>query len=443
MTDQRGNDWRTILVVLGAAGGAVLAFSTAALVLAAAAMRAVQPASAPGAAKPLLDVVMTATALVVIGAVFLPTVYYGIRRFSGHPVPAVQPGTLKIRQGVLLVVAWLLCAVGAGLLFDKPIAKWLTPLLYALAIIIPVVFFVRLSTGGLNTGSPARSWGTLAAGIELGIAPSMIAEVAVVFLLVIGVGVYIGLHPDQLAAFRDLARRLENAPDLQEITDMLGPWVRSPLALLGALVFFAGVSPFIEEIAKSLATWAVFDRLSSAAQGFAIGAISGAAFGLVESLLVSATPESQWTTTLLVRGASTMMHIMSAALTGWGIGQFRTKRNLGMLIGMYALAMTLHGLWNGSVVAIAFGGIRSAAAPGKLDPLAILLILLGGAILVVLVLSIPLAMAFINLHFRRAEGPAITAPRSAAAAPVPSDVRWALNEEHAPRPPEDTPPAGE
>jgi hypothetical protein len=105
-----------------------------------------------------------------------------------------------------------------------------------------------------------------------------------------------------------------------------------------------------------------------------------------------------------------MMHIMSASLTGWGIASLRTKKSVGMLIGMYALAMALHGAWNGSVVAITFGSVRSALVPGGRDPIGIIFSALGVVVLATLCIGIPLGMATINWRFRATEVPVTTAP---------------------------------
>ncbi len=58
-----------------------------------------------------------------------------------------------------------------------------------------------------------------------------------------------------------------------------------------ALLFFSVFAPLVEETAKSLTAWTIFDHLSSPAQGFAIGALSGTGFGMVESLLASVQPD--------------------------------------------------------------------------------------------------------------------------------------------------------
>lgn len=429
---RRAGDWRTILLIIGASGGALLAFGGAMAMLASALWGMVSPPSVTDGNRSSLDFFVLGSAFVIIGAVFVPSIYFAIQWLRGRSIPAAHPGVLKTWQGLVLAAVWAGAAVGAGLLVDKPIVKWITPLLYLLAIGIPVYFFARLATGGLHLGSEERLWGVLAAGIELGITPAIVLELVLAFVALIGVGIYVGLNPDQLAAFEQLARELQNTTDLQQLTDLVTPLASSPLVLVGALLFFSIFSPIIEELAKSLAVWSVFDRLSSAAQGFAIGAISGAAFGMVESLLVSATPDTSWTTTLLVRGASTMMHIMAAGLTGWGIGQFRITRHAGRLIGLYLAAMALHGLWNAAVVLIAFGSLRTASASSRADAVGILLMFVGAAVLFLLFLGIPVAMATLNWRFRKAMQAPVPARSPGSPLAPAGDVHWALEDTPSP-----------
>lgn len=409
---ERGSDWRTILLAIGSAGGAALVFIGAVTVLVFGSLGNA-PTTLIVARRSTLDLVVSASALVVIGAALLRAAYFSFMQLVGHGVPASAPRLLRVWQGIVLTILWATAAAGAGFLVDKPIVRWITPILYVLAIGVPVYFFTRLATGGLHPGSRQRTWGAFAAGIELGIVPAIVAEVLVALIAVAGIAVYLSFQPDQLAVLKQLANELEHSGDPQKALSVAGPWLTSPFALVLALLFFSGFAPLIEETAKSLAVWSLFDRLTSPAQGFALGAISGAAFGLVESLLVSATPDSSWAVTLLVRGASTMMHIMAASLTGWGIAQFRSTRRLTSLLGLYLAAFTLHSAWNASVVAITFGSLHSAAVLNGSDALGIALILLGGAMLLALCLAIPLAMWGINWRLRSPAGAASASPATA------------------------------
>lgn len=395
----RGRDWRTVLLAIGSAAGALLAFAWVGLLLAYGMIAVVRGDAAAGSESPL-DLVVLASAFVVMGAVFLPAAYYSVQRLRGREVPPGAPRLLQAWLGILLTAAWIGAAIGAQLLLDAPIWRWIIPALYVLAIGIPVYFFARLAAGGLDAGSRQRLWGVLAAGIGLGTTLAITAELLLALLGVIVVAAYVGLHPELVAALRQLADQLVNMTSPDQALRLAAPWLDNPVALLVALFFFSILSPLIEETSKSLATWTVFDHLSSPAQGFALGAVGGAAFGLVESLLVSSNPDPSWATTLLVRGASTMMHIMAASLSGWGIASFRLTGRPGRLIGMYLLAMSLHGLWNACVVAIAFGSLRTVlASPG--GPInGVILVSLGAALLVALSLAMPLGLAAANWRFR-------------------------------------------
>jgi hypothetical protein len=109
---------------------------------------------------------------------------------------------------------------------------------------------------------------------------------------------------------------------------------------------------------------------------------------------------------LLVRGGSTMMHIMTASLTGWGIAAFRSSASGSRvlnLVKMYALAMLMHGLWNASVILIAFGSLRIPSTNiVALDPIGTVLVFSGVSMLIILCLAIPLALGIINKRLRTA-----------------------------------------
>jgi hypothetical protein len=221
-----------------------------------------------------------------------------------------------------------------------------------------------------------------------------------VFLGAVLLTAYVIFHPEQLIILQQLTSRLAAAPGIEEALTVLRPWLANPVALVIALFFFSGITPVIEEAAKSLAVWVIFDRLEAPLQGFVAGAVAGAGFGLVESLLASATPDSGWAYTLLARGGSTMMHIAAAALAGWGVASLRASGRPGLLIGGYALALLIHGAWNASVIALAFGGMRLASNGGGADPLGSAFVVVGVAVLAALCVTIPTGLGVTNWRLR-------------------------------------------
>src|SRR5512140_1610446 len=140
MMEHHETDWRTILLLVGAAGGAVLAYSSAGLIILFAGVDTLSP-SAGTAGRSAFEYFVLAAAPLVIGTIFLPAVYYSIRRLVGKPVAAkavplgvsdraqqVTVGRTTIRgpvatsvfYGLIAVLVWVGVAVLAGRLVINP-----------------------------------------------------------------------------------------------------------------------------------------------------------------------------------------------------------------------------------------------------------------------------------------------------------------------------------
>jgi RsiW-degrading membrane proteinase PrsW (M82 family) len=142
---------------------------------------------------------------------------------------------------------------------------------------------------------------------------------------------------------------------MEETLSLLQPLLARPLALLVVLAAVSGVAPIVEELAKSSIAWMLYDRLSTGAQGFWCGALAGSGFALFEGLMRQRMQRRD------IRpdgAASSLMHILASALAGWGIASSASGGKAAHMLGGYAISITLHALWNASVVAIAFGGLR-------------------------------------------------------------------------------------
>lgn len=397
----RGQDWRSILLGIASLAGALSAFTIAGLMVIYS-LFGLFRSDLSQRDPSTLQTIIVASGITLIGVAFLPSAYYSFQRLRGAEIPEAAPKPLKVWQGLLLMLLWAGSANLAQFLVNRDIFKWLTPGLYFLAVGTPVYILIRLIASGLNPGSRHRIWGIPVVSVALGTTLSLIAEAALIIFILTGGAVYLGLHPGQFSAFKQIADQIKNAPSIESAMNIVEPWLNNPVAVLLALFFFSGITPVIEETAKSIATWTIFDHLKSPGQGFVIGALSGAGFGLVESLLASATPDSNWAATLMVRGGSTMMHIMTASLTGWGIATFHTRKSGGALIGSFGVAVFLHSLWNAAVIMIVFGGLRMPSNGGSPDSIGLVLMVVGISVLVFLCLAIPLALGLINRRLRLA-----------------------------------------
>ncbi len=398
---ERGRDWRTILLAAAAVAGACLALIVAASMVFYVGLAPHGLSLRREAASPL-DVLIPATAVAFMAVLALPTAYFSIRYLASGENPVSRPRLLRFWEVLVLLAPWIGASWLAGYLIGKQPWQWLTPPLYLLAVAIPVYLVVRVIAGGLSVGSARKSWGLFSTGMIAGPALAISVEIFLVLLVALGVGIYLAFNPSQMLGARELLWRLNHASNIDQTLTILDPLLRQPLVLVVALLFFSGLAPLIEESAKSIAVWTVFDRLGTPAQGFIAGALSGAGFGLMESLFASATPDPSWMATLLIRGGSSMMHIAAASITGWGIARFRASRHLTTLLAGYAGAMVLHSLWNAAVISIAFGSLQTVLT-GVAGIGATALTLFGAALLGLLCLGMPIALAVVNARMRHAE----------------------------------------
>lgn len=387
------------MLATGSTGAALLAFTVGATMV----VYALVSGSGPGVtieAPEVIQAFVVGGAVVMIGALSLPAAYYSLRRLRASEIAAYSPKPLGLWLGLGISAIWISSLLAAQFLAQQQPWKWLAPGYHFLAIAAPVFFLLWLATGGLSGGSRQRLWGLLTTGMLLGTSLAVLVEVGIAALGLMAGGVYLVLHPQDLLTLQQLAAELERISTMQEALEALRPWLDHPQLIILALAFFSGVTPLIEEGAKSLGAWAIFDRLRIPADGFVAGVIGGAGFGLVEGLFASAQPDQNWALTLMIRGGSTMMHITAAGLAGWGIGSYRVSGRFGRMLSGYALAVLIHGLWNAAVVGLVVGGLRVAVNAGQADSLALVLLLASGLALASLCIGMPIALTLINRKLR-------------------------------------------
>lgn len=355
------------------------------------------------AALSLLPALLTISALLLLGVIIGRMGWLALRRFQDKPAEPAQFPPLSIWKGLIFFGGWILSIVAATLLNARPVLQWFSLPFYLLAIGLPVYGLLRLGLGGLGAGSKLRAWGTLSAGMTVAPLLSGLGEGLVILILVLVFAVFMGLDPQRLAAIQALAEQLKTVTSQEQIMALVAPYLSNPLTLVVGIFFLSVVTPLVEETAKSLPVWAAWRKLDSPAQGFALGALSGAGFGLVEGLLVSATPNATWGTTLAVRAASSAMHIITAGLVGWGLGKAaQQKRVLPALVG-YLLGMSIHGIWNACVVVMVYASVLTVLSGTTPNVLAVLVALSVLCFLALLILAAPIVLWVINRQLRKSQ----------------------------------------
>jgi RsiW-degrading membrane proteinase PrsW (M82 family) len=115
--------------------------------------------------------------------------------------------------------------------------------------------------------------------------------------------------------------------------------------------------PAIEELIKPLAVWFFARGLNSPANGFTLGALSGAAFALMESLNVSGDGSISWFAIVIIRAGTSLLHITSSGLMGFAIVELFKRKNWGRFLVTYLAMGFLHGIWNACAAATAMAVI--------------------------------------------------------------------------------------
>jgi RsiW-degrading membrane proteinase PrsW (M82 family) len=351
----------------------------------------------------IFPAMLSIAALLLLSILIGRTGWLALRRIQGRPEEASQTPSLSVGKGLLFFVGWILAIVAAALLGPRPILQWISLPFYLLAIGLPVHGLLRLGLGGLGSGSKLRAWGTLSAGMTVAPLLSGLGEGVVILILIIVFGVFMGLDPQRLAALQALAEQLKSVTSQEQILALVMPYLTNPLTLVVGLFFLSVVTPLVEETAKSLPVWTAWRKLESPSQGFALGALSGAGFGLVEGLLVSATPNATWGTTLTVRAASSAMHIVTAGIVGWGLGKAAQQKRVLPALGGYFLGISIHGIWNACIMIMVYASaltLLSGASPNILAAFVAVSVL---CFLALLILAAPIVLWVINRQLRQSQ----------------------------------------
>lgn len=256
-------------------------------------------------------------------------------------------------------------ALATGLVFligyfiqERESVNWLIlPVLTIPAVLLPIGLLFGFGAQQIQLGPRWRVWSIFGIGMTLSPLVLIFVEICILVVMVILVTVYLALQPEFRIEITALDQQLQFIQDDPEaILQLFAPYVLQPGVILSILAFFAVIVPIVEELVKPLGVWLFAGKLNSPAQGFAMGALSGAAYALVETLGSSAQT-TEWTSLLSTRIGTSLLHITSTALMGYGIALAWQNRGYLKLFVMYLGSCTLHGIWNASVLLYAFSTI--------------------------------------------------------------------------------------
>lgn len=311
-----------------------------------------------------LQLFLVAGGMAFCGLLLLPSAWYSLARLMGRPAQQTPPIFHRLRPTLLIFFLPLLVAAGYWVSRNSAISWLLLPPIHVLAVSLPILWLAYLAVRGLPTGSPQRTWGSFASGLALSPLLILAAEVAAILA---GLGAWIvivAMRPELAQTVNDLAERLSTSAASPEIVQrILQPVVSNPQVIFTVLVFAAVIVPLIEEALKPLGVWLLAGRRLLPAEGFALGALSGTGYALIESLFLSSSSQD-WAFVVFARIGTSAMHILTAGMVGWALASAWHSGRYTRLGAVYLLAVLSHGLWNGLTLSYVFAGMMEAPASG-------------------------------------------------------------------------------
>ena len=296
-------------------------------------------------------VVLLSTAWIgmFISLLLVPGAALAALRLFGAPRPALLR-TNPLRAATIALLLWVPVLAAGWLSSTRDVLTWLVlPPLQVLAVAIPLWWFVEVGRSRLPQGSAQRGWGVFTLGMVMGPTLAIIAEIVLIVALIIVFAIWVSTQPALVSELMQLAEGLRGLdPQSPRVMEMLTPYLERPGVVAALAAVTAGLVPLLEELVKplpvlALALW----RKIPPVEGFAAGLVSGAAFGLIESLGMAVNLQgSDWAPVLATRVGTGLLHIVTTGLVGWGIASALRERRWLRLLLTFAAAVILHGLWN-------------------------------------------------------------------------------------------------
>jgi hypothetical protein len=223
---------------------------------------------------------------------------------------------------------------------------------------------IDLATRGLKV-PVHRGWGVSSVVMTVGLPLAVLVELFFVILGLILLAGMLSGQPEVLRQMQALSRDLQAGQvDPDALQQVFEPLISQPMVIFAILAGLSIIVPLVEESLKPLGLWFLAKRGFSPAQGFALGAVSGATFALIESLAtLSGAAGSDWLLLVIGRTGTLLLHIACSALVGWGLGLAWTRAKYAQFAALFLAALAIHGIWNGLAQ---FMGLAPFINPGQM-----------------------------------------------------------------------------
>jgi hypothetical protein len=258
---------------------------------------------------------------------------------------------------LIVILASLAILIGSWVGNLETVNLLVLPFLTVPAVVLPLAVLLTLGTRDLPLGARWQFWSVLGLGMTLTPFLLFVLEIVTGILFFLGILAYVSMQPELVYRLQALAQQIVVlGPQSETARELILPLLTKPGVIFTVLLYTALFVPAIEELFKPLGVWLLGNKLDSPAQGFALGALSGASYALIETIGVSGQG-GEWASLLFTRIGTGLLHITTSALMGAAIVLALRQRRYLRLLGTYGMAMTLHGLWNASAMLYTFSDL--------------------------------------------------------------------------------------
>ncbi len=328
------------------------------------------------------------------GLILLVATFISIQKFLNRSSADRDASfTISLWQVVVsLVIAAVVLFLGSHISLNNSVNWLVLPILTLPAVVLPIFILFGLGVRKIPLGTHWQTWNVFGVGMTLVPFILILVEVFAMLVVLVIVILFVISQPALNTEMQRLSEQIYRlGPQSQATLDLLLPYITKPAVIAVALSYFALLVPLLEEMFKTLGVWFFAGKLTSRAQGFSMGALSGSAYALIETLGVSAQTAG-WATLLLTRIGTGLLHITTSALVGAAIVVAVRERRYAQLLGTYFLAVFLLGLWNAQAILYTFSTLTKNLAQqnplsGLETPVTIGMVILAVILLIILLVS--------------------------------------------------------
>lgn len=282
-----------------------------------------------------------------LGGIMLLAAYFSLMGSLGRNVRLPSWASWK-NAGKKIWIFPIVFPIGYFVAINPDVAWFLLPPLHVIAVGLPILWFLSIGGRNLAGGSPQSLLGVFSVGLVF------VPFIVILLEIVIGViflAFIIALLAEQPGFMEGLTGLIDTIrasplPAPETMFPFLKTYlVQSPVLLIG-LFFIGGMVPLVEEFFKPIGLLFLNRRDITPMKGFLAGMVSGAAFALFETMF-QVVQGREWVLLIGGRMGTSLVHIVTTGIVGWGYALFVLERGYLRLIVHYLVAVCIHAIWNG------------------------------------------------------------------------------------------------